>query len=538
MSKFDISFFEYFAALERKIRLTPLNLGGVIGSGGGGGGPPGGYIGLLPQSRVTYDTTEAEILGFISENPYDASGTLVSGSLVDNLNHIRYRIAALEGGGVPSGDWVTEFIDLTDTPATYAGEANKVVSVKGDESGLEFTSAGAVTFLDLSDTPSSYTGQSEKYIRVNTGETAIEFVDAPTGSGGGASTFLDLSDTPSDYTGQGGKTVKVNSGETALEFVTVAGGGDVTEYTNGWKITKGTVSSRTLLHREAFQTDATGDTRGTYAVDLQSYRASAAYNAYVAGGNYSFIGAGLHNQIGYGSTYAGIVAGWRNRMLGANIESSILGGLYNTIASGVSLATILGGYNNTLNDSGTALNSDSGIVDATHALVVGWDARGRQVNGITHSNYASNHEGDSQGSHLVVSTLANFNDTSWHDLYLDNGSAYISLYDDPSTYYEGQVMGFEGLVVGSNNYSDTSDYRKALFKIIGLASVKNGTSQLDFVSVSGMALLNCSTWECQVIVDDPTDTLRIQVRDSAGSGTQSTTWTGHIYTAETMHRYS
>ena len=68
------------------------------------------------------------------------------------------------------------------------------------------------SFLDLSDTPNSYSGQASKIVRVNSGETALEFVDP---------TFLSLTDTPSSFSGAGSKLVKVNSGATALEFVAV-----------------------------------------------------------------------------------------------------------------------------------------------------------------------------------------------------------------------------------------------------------------------------------------------------------------------------
>lgn len=59
-------------------------LGGSSGSTGGSGGPLGGFIGKLIQGNICYDTTEAESL----------TG---STSIVDNLNHMRYRIATLEG---------------------------------------------------------------------------------------------------------------------------------------------------------------------------------------------------------------------------------------------------------------------------------------------------------------------------------------------------------------------------------------------------------------------------------------------------------
>lgn len=70
----------------RTMKTTPLNLGGVSGAGGGVGGPPGGFIGQLPQTRVGYDETEAATLST------PASGV----SLVDNLNHIRFRLDTLE----------------------------------------------------------------------------------------------------------------------------------------------------------------------------------------------------------------------------------------------------------------------------------------------------------------------------------------------------------------------------------------------------------------------------------------------------------
>jgi uncharacterized protein (TIGR02145 family) len=41
---------------------------------------------------------------------------------------------------------------------------------------------GADTFLDLTDTPSAYTGQAGKYVAVASGEGGVEFVDSPSGS--------------------------------------------------------------------------------------------------------------------------------------------------------------------------------------------------------------------------------------------------------------------------------------------------------------------------------------------------------------------
>jgi hypothetical protein len=70
--------------LRAQMIARPLNLGGTAI---GGGGPTGGFTGYLPQSRVSYDPLELEALGITN-----------SGSLNDNLNHIRYRLRTVESG--------------------------------------------------------------------------------------------------------------------------------------------------------------------------------------------------------------------------------------------------------------------------------------------------------------------------------------------------------------------------------------------------------------------------------------------------------
>lgn len=74
-------FLDYFSRLDylRQLqRQMTLYLGGSSGSGGGGGSPPGGFQGMLPQTRVTGDTTES----------FDVtSGSQIN--LVSNLDNIR-----------------------------------------------------------------------------------------------------------------------------------------------------------------------------------------------------------------------------------------------------------------------------------------------------------------------------------------------------------------------------------------------------------------------------------------------------------------
>lgn len=175
---FDLNYFAYLAELKRQIQLSSLVLGGAAGSGGGIGGPPGGFTGFLPQTRVAYDLTEAEDDGFVV-----SAG---SPSLLDNLNHIRYRIAVVEaatGGG----------IEVYEDDVLVASGVTII-----DFHGAEVTDIGA-------------------------GEVEVTI----SGGGSGSSTFLDLTDTPSTYTGQSGKVPTVKGTEDGLEFTTVSGiGGD------------------------------------------------------------------------------------------------------------------------------------------------------------------------------------------------------------------------------------------------------------------------------------------------------------------------
>lgn len=77
-----------------------------------------------------------------------------------------------------------DFVGLTDTPADYTGQANRLVSVKSGEDGLEFVDniAGTITFVQLSDTPANYAGQADKIVTVKAGEDGLEFIDNEAGS--------------------------------------------------------------------------------------------------------------------------------------------------------------------------------------------------------------------------------------------------------------------------------------------------------------------------------------------------------------------
>lgn len=106
--KFEYTVLELIESASRNNRALPLNLGGVGGALGGPGGPAGGIIGWLPQTRVAYDETEAATLATAPSGLNAPSGW----SLLDNLNHIRYRIEQLEvGSGIIIVDDQVTFVD-------------------------------------------------------------------------------------------------------------------------------------------------------------------------------------------------------------------------------------------------------------------------------------------------------------------------------------------------------------------------------------------------------------------------------------------
>jgi hypothetical protein len=158
---YETTLIDYIQMVERNANLRPLILGGVSGGDGGNGGPPGGFVGYLPQWRIAYDSTEAATLATIS-----------GGSILDNLNHIRYMITTISGGGGGIG---TE----TD-PIFTASEAFLFES--GDKSKLDAIEANANNYVLPVATVSVLGG-----IKVGTGLEIVAEVLNVTISGGTSS---------------------------------------------------------------------------------------------------------------------------------------------------------------------------------------------------------------------------------------------------------------------------------------------------------------------------------------------------------------
>jgi hypothetical protein len=135
MPKLDYVILDLLESTARNVKTHPLNLGGISGSGGGAGSPPGGFVGWLPQTRVAYDEDE---LGVAT-----TSGVP---SLLDNLNHIRFRLDSLEASsgvliveeqdGAPSVSSVDRII-FSGALVTDLGSGDVLVQVFGSGGGVE-----------------------------------------------------------------------------------------------------------------------------------------------------------------------------------------------------------------------------------------------------------------------------------------------------------------------------------------------------------------------------------------------------------------
>lgn len=118
--------------------------------------------------------------------------------------------------GTGGGGGASAFTGLSDAPASYSGQANKVVKVNAGETGLEFSAAAAPTvFTGLTDAPASYSGQAGKVPVVNLAETGLEF-------GSPVASYLALTDTPDTFAGQAYRLVSVKGDESGLEFSAAA----------------------------------------------------------------------------------------------------------------------------------------------------------------------------------------------------------------------------------------------------------------------------------------------------------------------------
>jgi len=160
--------------------------------GGGGGAVTSvfGRVGVVVAVAGDYDFTE--ISGIITDVQH---GTRGGGTLHDAV------IAAGASGFMTGGD--KSKLDGIEAGA----EVNDVFSVFG-RVGTVVAASGDYSFLQLSDTPASYAGAGGQFVKVNAGATALEFVAG--GGGGGFTEAASANNT--------GDTLISNSTNTVMPF--------------------------------------------------------------------------------------------------------------------------------------------------------------------------------------------------------------------------------------------------------------------------------------------------------------------------------
>jgi hypothetical protein len=161
-------------------RVQPIYLGGSSGTTGGSGAPPGGFIGKLAQQYVAYDTSEAETLSTGSKS-----------SLLDNLNHIRWRITNMSSG---SSSGSASLSNATPQPIGTANAGVSGLASRGDHVHAHGNQTAGTSYHILSTQASAgfirpVTASSGSYLD-STGNWSI-----PTGTGSGTSTAT-LSSVP------------------------------------------------------------------------------------------------------------------------------------------------------------------------------------------------------------------------------------------------------------------------------------------------------------------------------------------------------
>jgi len=107
----------------------------------------------------------------------DATGKVLGDSGVGPGDFATAAQGALAGSAVQPGD------DAANLGSAAATDGHVLTSDGAGGAAWEAVPGGASDFLDLTDTPGSYAGQGGKLVAVNAGATALEFVTS--GGGGG-----------------------------------------------------------------------------------------------------------------------------------------------------------------------------------------------------------------------------------------------------------------------------------------------------------------------------------------------------------------
>jgi hypothetical protein len=288
--------------------------------------------------------------------------------------------------------------------------------------------------------------------------------------------------------------------------------------------------------------DSGGDTRGEYAVDLQTVRTSVEQ---VASGDYSVIGGGDSNTasgslstVGGGDTNtasgaeSAVGGGYKNTASGTlstigGGENNKASGWYNTVAGGKNnlasgaygWATVGGGESNkaTVN-YGTVAGGLGNTASALYSTVVGgWQAVADKYGQVAHAAGGFFDDGDAQTSVLVARKITS-NDTP-AELFLDRTSARCTIGSDTT-------WAFSILVVARGTDADNES---AAYKFEGCIDNNAGTTALVGSVTKTVLAEDTAGWDCDVTADNTNDALVIT---ATGENDKTIYWVARITLVE------
>ena len=324
--------------------------------------------------------------------------------------------------------------------------------------------------------------------------------------------------------GGGGSSGSIN--QVKSDYGTVGGGVDNTA---GGYATVGGGANNTAGGLYAIVGGGTNNT----ASGLYATTGGGALN--VAGDDYGTVSGGMSNLAGgEGDTVGG---GSSNRITGTVQYDTIAGGYGNLIAGSASYSTIAGGASNQI--TGTALGGTIGgggsnlITGTLYATVGGGDrntasgqyatvpggsqAAATLTGQMAYASGAFMSAGDAQASLYVMRGQTPSSGT-WEDLYLDGGSAWLTL--SPT-----RTLTFDVLIVGRSDAIGGNE--SAGYYCWGVIENVGGTTTLvgSWCNTLGE---DDSNWDVRVVADDSKDALAVQVM---GNG-ETIRWVATVRTAE------
>lgn len=424
----------------------------------------------------------------------------VDGATVPSVGAIPIPYPDAPADSIPSA-----YVTLTNGQ-TFITTATDVVDAR-DMHSFDGGAGGVSTFLDLTDVdPATYVGQAGKLVAVNATPDGLEFITAPTGGPAGSGTdnnivrwdgTADIQDSTVSIADAGSiiqvvqdavtstvasvfDFIKRTTGTAAAGFgaklrmlLEDAVGTDRTalEIEANWQdasnqdaqvvlrfLQNGVLTEAIVITADSFSASPDGNPRGEGSFDLQAARESAAH---VAGGIYS-----------------ALLGGWGNQISSDGVNAAIIGGNQNNNQ----------GYNSVI------VGGERVQTDKTGEFAFGGT-------GFTLS-------GDCQGSIIFCRrVIATHTDTIWFTLYLDGSSELLTV---PNNGLWGVDIRILGLTSGATQRWD--------YSITGVSIINDGgtTTILSAGTVTANAESDAA-YEVQVVADDTNDALLVQVRRNGGS---------------------